>query len=1052
MVQGSGEYTFPASSAQEWIWLASQIGTDAAAYNLRGRSHLPPTVDADIVRSALTELVRRHEPLRTTLRVQDGTLTQVVHSEVPIELRHLDLSDLSEEERHQRLTEAERVDLAEPFQLDQAPLWRARFVRWSEDRALVRIAIHHTIFDGNSQPIFDTELRELCQAAIEGRPPRLTPLDIQYADYAAWQQQKIKDGGLDADLAYWQKQLSDPPPVHGLPTDRPRTTDPQRPGAEIVFPVPEQLRTALGLWQGASPAMVLLAAYATLLHRLSGDRTLLIGLPVGGRDRPELTPLIGMFVNTLVLKVDLTGDPTFGQLVDRVRDTMLAAWEHQELPLPRLVEALAPPRTPGVQPLYQLGFNYLGKVGGLSTSNGVAHEELLLELLETEGRLEYRRDLFDARTAERIVQRYLHLLETALASPDTRLSALPVMAGAERQLVVTDWATGPTGQDGPGIVELFRRQAVGRPDAVAIRDGGTSISYAELDRRTDLLAQRLRTLGAGPEHLVGIALPRSAEVVVAMLAVLKSGAAYVPLDPAQPPQRLAYLMADAGTSVVVTTAALRETLPPGDYTVVHADSTDDVQNPDGQSIATHPHPHALAYVIHTSGSTGQPKGAMVEHRALAAHATWFVDQIGVTAADRLLVLTSPNFDVFGQEVYPGLVAGATLVIAPPDGALNPTQLFETARQEEVTLLSCVPTVLRHLVSHPGLDTCRHVRNVTCIGEQLTGDLAAALHAILPVPLHNLYGPTEATIAVSSHPVAPDTRVTGPIPLGGPMVGARFYVLDDDGAPTPVGVPGHLHIGGVPLGRGYLRRPAQTAAAFVPDPFGPPGSRLYRTGDRCRWRPDETLEFLERLDRQVKVNGVRVELGEIEAALHAQPGVREAAVVVHADRQGDKRLVAYVVGADDDPAEPTDLRLALRSVLPAAVIPAAIIGVEALPMLPSGKLDTAALPTPTEQTPPAAATTASTTAEELVADVWAEVLDVETVDVHTSFFDLGGHSLLAGRVMARLADTVDLDLPIHLLFAHPTVAELATEVERLLIARLDQLSEDEAAELLATQER
>ncbi|GAB2948295.1 hypothetical protein GCM10027280_41280 [Micromonospora polyrhachis] len=1052
MASGSGEHTFPASSAQEWIWLASQMGTEAAAYNLRGYVQLPADLDPEIVRSALAELVRRHEPFRTTIRVQDGTLTQVVHADVPVELPVLDLSALSEADLDREIDLAEVAALAEPFTLDQAPLWRARLIRRPDCQTLL-IVTHHAIYDGNSQPIFAEEIEELCRAAVEKRAARLPTLEIQYADYAAWQHQQIQSGALDAHLAYWRSRLAGAPPVHGVPTDRPRTADPHRPGAELVFPMPDGLRGALapfGARYRASPAMVLLAGYAALLHRLSGDPTIMVGLPVGGRDRPELAPLIGMFVNTVVLRIDLAGDPTFGQLVERVRDTMLAALEHQALPLPRLVEALAPPRTAGVQPLYQLGFNYLGDVG-LSTSNGVAHEEFLLELAEVKGRLEYRSDLFDARTAELVVQRYLHLLDSALASPATVLSALPVLTEAERQLVAVNWATGPTGSPGPDIVDLFRSQAARRPEAIAIRDGEASITYAELDRRTDELAQRLRTLGAGPEQLIGIALPRSAEVVVAMLAVLKTGAAYVPLDPAQPAQRLTYLMDDAATSVVITTEQLRQNLPVGTHTIVCTDHLEPYADggADEAIAPLTPHPLGLAYVIHTSGSTGQPKGAMVAHRALAAHATWFVEQVGVTAEDRLLVLTSPNFDVFGQEVYPGLVAGATLVIAPPEGALNPTRLFETARREEVTLLSCVPTVLRHLVAHPGLASCRHIRNATCIGEQLTGDLAAALHAVLPVPLHNLYGPTEATIAVSAYTVAPETRVTGPVPLGGPMVDATFHVLDDDGEHTPVGVPGHLHIGGIPLGRGYLRRPAHTAAAFVPNPFGPPGSRLYRTGDRCRWRPDGTLEFLERVDRQVKVNGVRVELGEIEAALHAQPGVREAAVVAQPDRNGDKRLVAYIVGG----AEPTELRSALRAVLPAAIVPAAIVGLAALPMLPSGKLDTAALPTPTEANGPAAApTTARTTAEELVADAWAAVLGVDTVDVHASFFDLGGHSLLAGRVMARLADTLDLDLPIHLLFARPTVAELAAEVEQLLIAQLDQLSEDEAAALLAAQER
>ncbi|MEU2613049.1 amino acid adenylation domain-containing protein [Micromonospora sp. NPDC007271] len=1051
-MQGSGEYTFPASSAQEWIWLASQIGTGSAAYNLRGYALLPARVDADVVRAALAELVRRHEPLRTALRLRDGAPTQVVHTEVPVDLAHLDVAALPRPEAVRRAREVEAADLAEPFALDRAPLWRARLVHLPEQSRLLFVA-HHAIFDGNSVPILAAEMRELCEAAVEGRRARLPELEIQYADYAAWQAERLRTGAGDVDLAYWRDRLAGAPVVHGVPIDHSRTAGPGRPGAELLFDLPEELRTelgALGRRHSASPAMILLAGYVALLYRLSGDATVLVGLPVAGRDRPELAPLIGMFVNTLVLRVDTSGDPGFGELVERVRDTMLAAFEHQELPLPRLVEALSPPRTPGVQPLYQLGFNYLGKVE-LSTSNGSAHEELLLEVNETAGRLEYRRDLFDAGTAERLVRRYLCLLRAALAAPDARLSALPLLDEAE-QLLLAGWSTGgPADPPGGTVVDLIRARAAERPAAVALHDGATSITYAELERRAGRLAARLRAAGVGPEQLVGLALPRSADVVVAMLAVLRSGAAYVPLDPASPAQRLAYLVEDAAASVVVTATGLRSALPPGPYTVLCLDDPDPA-GADGPGLAgaddadpAAPAPGDLAYVIHTSGSTGRPKGAMIEHRSLAAHAVWFARRLDVTPADRLLVLASPSFDVFGQEVYPALVAGATLVIAPPAGALDAPALLETVRRAEVTLLSCVPTVLKHLVAEPGLADCRSLRRVTCIGEQLTGDLAADLAAVLPVPLHNLYGPTETTIAVSAHTAPPGERVAGPVPIGGPMPGCTLHVLDERGEPVPVGVPGHLHIGGVPVGRGYLGRPAETAAAFVPDPFGPPGLRLYRTGDRCRWRHDGTLEFLERLDRQVKVNGLRVELGEIETALRAQPGVREAAVVVHADPHG-QRLVGYVVGD----ADPDALRPALRAILPAALVPAAVVGLPALPTLPSGKLDTGALPTPAAPAP--APTSPSTAAEEMVASVWAEVLDTPAVDVHADFFDLGGHSLLAGRVTARLADALDLDLPIHVLFAHPTVAGLAAEVERLLIARLDQLSDDEAAELLTAPER
>ncbi|MEU8300454.1 amino acid adenylation domain-containing protein [Micromonospora sp. NPDC048909] len=1044
------EYVFAASFAQEWIWLASQIGTDASAYNLRAPVLLPPGTDAEVLRAALTELTRRHEPLRTALRPGDSGLTQVVRAEVPIHVEESDLRGLPEAARAARLAELTAADLAAPFPLDDAPLWRARLVHRPERPALLFTA-HHTIFDGSSTPILIAEIEELCRATLERRAPHLPALDIQYADWAVWQREQADSAAATAELAYWRQRLTDVPPVHGLLPDRPRTASAARPGAEVTFPVPAGLRDAVaevGRGHGASSAMVLLAGYAALLHRLTGDTVLLVGLPVAGRNRPELAPMIGMFVNTLVLRLDVGDDPSFGALLGRVRETMLAAWEHQDVPLPRLVEVLNPPRLPGVQPLYQLGFNYLGEVG-LSTSNGVAREELLLEVGDSTGRLEYRSDLFDAGTAERIVERYLILLRAGLAEPQRPLSALPLLPEAERELLVTGWAAGPPAAPADRtVVDLIRAHAAATPDAVAIRDAGRSLTYRQLDERSARLAARLRAAGAGPERLVGVALPRGADVVVAMLAVLRAGAAYVPLDPGYPPRRLADLMADSAAEVVLTSAAVADTLPAGAYRVLRVDDPDAGPAP-GDREPTPVPAGGLAYVLHTSGSTGRPKGAMIEHRSLAAHATWFADRHGITPADRLLVLASPSFDLFGQEVYPALVAGATLVIAPPAGALDPDAVLDTVRAERVTLLSCVPTVLRHLVAHPGLAAADELRQVVCIGEQLDGDVAAGLAAIHQVPLHNLYGPTETTIAVSAYTVRPGAARPGPVPIGVPMPGAQLYVLDERGEPAPVGVPGHLHVGGGPVGRGYLRRPAETAAAFVPDPFGPPGARLYRTGDRCRWRADGALEFLERLDRQVKVNGARVELGEIETALRAQPGVRQAAVAVRPDGHGGQRLVGYLTGHVDAAA----LRAALRDVLPPHLVPTAFVALDALPLMPSGKLDVAALPEPTDAgDAPGSFTAPRTGAEELVAAAWTEVLGIDRIDVHDNFFDQGGHSLLASRAVTRLGVLLDLDVPIHLLFANPTVAELAVEVERLLIARLDELSEDEAAALLATLER
>ncbi|MEY9856971.1 amino acid adenylation domain-containing protein [Catenulispora sp. GAS73] len=1046
-------WTGPASFGQERLWLATRLGSDETIYNLSAWVRLPAGADQEIVTGALAATAARHETLRTSLRLDGERLLQTVHPAVAVKLATVDLSGRAD--AWQGIADTDDADLRAPFRLDEAPLWRATLAHTDEGPVLI-FAAHHTVFDAGSVHLLQAEIREQCIAAIEGRPAVLPDLEIQYADYAAWQRDTMTGPKARAEADFWRGRLSGLPRVHSLPTDRPRAAGAGQPGADWQFRLPAGTAAAaarLGSSRRASAFMVFFAAYTALLHRLSAADDIVVGVQVAGRDLPELAPLIGMFVNALAVRIDASGDPTFAELLDRVRERTLESWEHQDLPIHHVSEALGVRPDADVQPLYQIGINDIGDVG-LNRSNGVARNELTLEFSEDDARLEYRTDLFDAATAERICEQFTRLTAAALADPDTRLSRLPVADEAERGLVLhewndtaVDWArTGSESADAKTVSELIRRRMAANPQALAVVDGDLRLTYGELWERVEDLARRLRACGVGPERPVAVALPRSADLVVAFLATLRAGGAYVPLDPGYPPARLAMMLHDSGAEVLITSRAHQDACPPGAARVV---LIDEPRTAEADPTATgsqntderlDQNPDHLAYVIYTSGSTGRPKGVMVEHRSLLNYVLWFNREYGIGAEDRMLVSSSPSFDAFGIELYPVLAGGGTLVVAPSAGMLEPARLLAVAAEEKVTALALVPTTLRLLLERPELDGCSALRQVFCGGEQLTGDLAAALSARTSAVLHNLYGPTEATIDVASRRADPEQA--GAVPIGRPLANTRLYVLAEDGEPTPIGVPGHLHAGGVPLARGYLNRPGLTAEAFVPDPFGPPGSRLYRTGDLARWRADGALEYLGRVDGQVKLNGLRIEPGEVEAVLRARPDVRDAAVLVR-----DGALVAYVAG-DADPAR---LRSDLRAALPAHLVPAAFVSVPALPMTPNGKLDTAALPAPAapgasggtdrESVPP------STAAEELVAEGWTEVLGVTRVGVDDDFFDLGGNSLSAARFVAWLSAAVEADIPIHAVFQHPTVADLAAEVEKLLAAEIDTLSDAEADRLL-----
>ncbi|MBO3750157.1 amino acid adenylation domain-containing protein [Streptosporangiaceae bacterium NEAU-GS5] len=1043
------EWEFPASYGQERLWLASRLQPDSPAYNLVVPLQLPPGVGAGVAAEALAEVVRRHEALRTCFRVGPDGLRQVVRQDIPIKVPVADLSGLPKEHVEAPFEELCRADGLIPFALDRAPLWRARLIQTARNHTWLVIVAHHTICDGASVGILRAELTELCAAAAERRLARLPELPIQYADWTVWQRDKqLTPERLRLEVAYWRTRLAGIPAVHSVPMDRPRPAAQSYAGGESRFKIyPELADRLAGLARRlrVTPFSVMLAAYAALLARLGGQPDVVVGIPVAGRDTEQVAPLIGMFVNTLPVRVDTSADPSFEELVAQVAGATAEALDHSAVPLQHLVDELAPRRDLAVPPLYQLGFNHPEAVQ--TSAYGTSRDELCMVVHGREGRLEYRSDLFDARTADTIVARYLRVLDEAARRPGTRVSRLSLMDAEERALVLNRWnGVEPPLPDGVTVPALILEQATRRPEAVAVDAPGGSLTYAELVRRAGVLAAMLREQGAGPERLVAIALPRSADLIVAMLATLLSGAAYVPLDLALPADRLAFMLADSGAAVVLTTAVHRGRLPETDAPVLDVAA---VSATGGASQArSSARPSDLAYVIYTSGSTGRPKGVEIEHRSLSNYVRWFVRRFGLDSGDRSLAQTSPGFDASGIELWPVLASGGAIVIATESAGLRPDAVLTVAAEHGVTLIATVPTVLRLFVDSPVLSRCTTLRRVVCGGEQLSGDLARRFAERLPVPLHNLYGPTEATIDVTVQTCYPTDHFTGPVPIGRPIANTTLYVLDSHMEPVPPGVSGHLHIGGLQVARGYLGRPDLTAERFVPDPFGPPGSRLYRTGDLAHWTPRGALVFEGRIDAQIKIRGLRIEPGEIEAALTAQPGVRAAAVLVREDVPGDERLVAYVVG---EVADTATLRAELRRSLPDYMVPAAVVALPDFPATSNGKLDTEALPAPDYGAARGRAYVAPRTdAEELVADVWAQVLGVERVGADDDFFDLGGHSLLAAQIAVRLSDALGVDVPIHLFFSHVSVAALAQAVEDLAAGEIDRLSDDEVERQLAAQ--
>lgn len=1050
----------PAAYVQRRLWFLAQLEPNSPAYNILITLRLKGSVDHAALERALNKIVQRHEVLRTTFALRNDEVMQVISPNLHVPLTLVDKRLLGPEEREPGWRRVAADEGARPFDLQRGPLFRSVLVMLGANDHVLLITVHHIVFDGWSEDVFVRELAEFYTSEVEGRQATLPPLPIQYADFAAFEQEQLTGPGLDALLQHWTRALAGAPTTLNLPTDH------VRPPVQTARGGLESTTLAGSLWQqvaafsrreGVTVFMTLLAAFGAVLHRLSGQTDLLIGIPAAGRDRRELEGLIGFFINTLVLRVDASGDPTFRALVGRVRGNCLAAYAHRDLPFDRLVEALNPERTRDRHPIFQVMFALDPKAhkvafAGIELERIVVHNgstkcDLLFEIAEDTEHVtlmaEYSVDLFEPATVAALLQRCQRVLEAAVTDPDVPIGEIDLMDAAERETVVIRWnATAVAYPPDALLHTMIEAQVARTPDAVAIEYEGQTLTHREIDRRANQLAHRLRALGVGPEVLVGLCLERSPHLIVALCATLKAGGAYVPLDPEYPADRLAFMLSDADAPVLITTRALAERLPAAAPSTVLIDEEWDRLE---RFSATKPdelvQPDGLAYMIYTSGSTGRPKGALNTHRGICNRLAWMRDQYDVGGTTTILQKTPISFDVSVWELFLPLITGARMVLAKPGGHRDPAYLIDLITTRSVTMTHFVPSMLRVFLGQSDVERCHSLEHVICSGEGLPAELRGAFFQRLSCGLHNLYGPTEAAVDVTFWDCRQESQ-TPTVPIGRPVANTQIYILDEERRAVPIGIPGELYIGGVQVGRGYHRRADLTAERFIANPFSAdPESRLYKTGDLCRFLPHGAIDYLGRLDHQVKVRGFRIELGEIEATLAAHPAVREVVVIAREDVPGDKRLIAYVVVRAEPAATASALREYVSRKLPDYMVPSHIVQLDAMPLSPNGKVDRAALPAVTPAVTAEPRDFANEVESEL-ARIWCHLLRVPSVGPDDNFFELGGHSLLAITLFSRIYDRFGRSLPIGSLFEHPTIRGLAALLP-------SERSEDAAASTVVT---
>jgi len=1038
-------YTFPVTFAQQRLLFLNQLNPASTSYVVPWSLRIKGPVDAAALERSLNEIVHRHEILRTTYDVVESEAVQIVRPFEPVPLKRINLASLVDPER-----EAQSAAMREartPIDLKNGPMVRTTLLELDTHDYVLLITTHHIAFDGWSRRILVSELAALYEAFYSGLPSPLPELALQYADYAVWQREFLQGPHIDRLLDYWKQQLSGAPTTLDLPTDRPRPVVQTFLGATHSFVIPPSLVEAVmneSRKLGVTPFMTLLAGFQLLLYRYSGQDDFLVGGVIANRDRAEIEGLIGYFANTLPVRTRLKGDPSFRELLSRVKETALGAYAHQEMPFERLVEELRPERSLSYNPLFQVLFSLqnaprrafelagleLQPLGGVAGTT--AKFDLSCYLLQgaagLSGRLEYNTDLFDGSTVERMVGHYLRLLEVALEAPDQKISELPILTLDERQRILVEWNA--TQADYPRescLHQLFERQAELRPDAIACQFENERISYRSLNERANQLAHALLRKGIGPGRRVGIFVERSLEMMVGLLGIQKSGAAYVPLDPAYPAERLRLILEDAKVPLVLAQASLLGQMPEHDADVLCLDS--DEPQISGESTlnpVVNVSTEDLIYVIFTSGSTGRPKGVQVPHRAVVNLMNFMGRELRMGPDDVFPALASYAFDMCIPELYLPLVTGGRVLLGGRHLASNGEELAELLRKNGATVVHATPTTWSLLLD-AGF-TAKGLKRA--IGaEPLPPELCTRLLEA-DNSLYNFYGPTETTVWSAFHHFRTSSE---PVVVGRPLDNTQIYILDRNGQPVPPGVLGEICIGGDGVTCGYLNRPELTAEKYVADPFaGTPSARMYRTGDLGSFLADVRIVFKGRVDNQIKVRGFRVELGEIETVLRRHPTVQDCAVIAREDVAGDKRLVAYIVAAPSAILEFPDLHNWLKDHLPDYMVPVACVEMPQLPLSPNGKVDRKNLPAPEFDRPDTGREyhEPRTPLEEVMAWIWAEVLLLERVGIHDQFFELNGHSLLATQVVSRVRQVFQVELPLRALFEAPTVAGLAERVALL----------------------
>jgi amino acid adenylation domain-containing protein len=1050
----------PLSFAQQRLWFLDQLQPGSPFYNLFSAVRLQGELDVSALEQSFNEIIRRHETLRTVFPNVNGKPVQVVLPATKLAIQFKDLRELPEVERETEALRLATEDVQRPFDLSRGPVLRLTLLQTGAQDHILVLCIHHIVSDGWSSRVLLRELVTLYESFSMGQSPQLPDLAIQYADFARWQHEWLQGDVLQTQLEYWRRQLAGAPAALELPMAKPRPAVQAFRGARESHMVPKTISGAIDELcrrEGVTPFMVLLAAFQILLSRYTGQNDIVVGTPIAGRGRIEIEELIGFFVNTLCLRTNLSGNPSFKELLTRVREVALGAAAHQDLPFERLVEELQPERHLTRTPLFQVMFALQNipkdtyelanlTLSPIEADTGAAKFDLTMFFHPTEdgllGVLEYNTDLFDRDCIKRMWLHFETMLQSLLAHPEQRIFSLPVLTEPERRQLLTEW--NDTASDFPQdcFHQLFEAQVERSPKAIAVEYDDTKLTYDELNQRANRLARFLVGKGVGPETVVAVLAPRSVSLLTAMLAIFKAGGTYLPLDPRHPATRHVQVLIQSRASLVLVVEELEpviEQAVAGSDIASYVYKLEDALEfaSENQNLESHSNPRNLAYVIFTSGSTGMPKGAMVEQRGMVNHLYIKAQELEVSGADIIAQTASQCFDISIWQFLTPLLVGARVRILTDEVVADPKAFLHALETEEVTVVETVPSLLRAMLAEMRETSLAGLRWMLATGEALSPETCRAWKHCVGnrVRLLNAYGPTECSDDVTHYEVKrePAEQVVR-MPIGRALPNTQLYILDREMELMPVEITGELYVGGTGVGRGYLYDARRTAESFVPNSFsGVAGERLYRTGDLCRYLQDGEIEFLGRIDDQVKVRGFRIELGEIEAALSSHSGVAEAVVVVREDNEGDKRLVAYVVPSAEQEFLQDDLREYLKTQLPDYMTPQVFVRLDALPLTPNGKLDRHSLPTPdySNQARAKSYQAPRNDLEKIVAEIWCEVLGEQQIGVEDNFFSVGGHSLLATQIVSRVRQRFEIELPLRVMFEAPTIAELSIAIKRVL---------------------